>query len=122
MECWLKNKMKLDQNIGFIKNNFNRNRLGPYDLMAGSSLYCAFFCLLTSFFTGEIFTFYGYVKKYPLFSFDFLMLSLCGTFGQVFIFYTVNVFGPLVLSIVTTTRKFMSIVITIIYFNHPIGI
>jgi len=40
----------------------------------------------------------------------------------VFIFYTIANFSPLILSIVTTTRKFFTVVISIFMYNHPMNI
>lgn len=38
---------------------------------------------------------------------------------QLFIFTTVTSFGPLMCSIVTTTRKFFSILLSVVIFQHP---
>jgi solute carrier family 35 (UDP-galactose transporter), member B1 len=43
-----------------------------------------------------------------------LQFCLCGAFGQLAIFYTISSFGSLVCSLVCTTRKFFSILISVL--------
>merc|ERR1712066_420286 len=47
--------------------------------------------------------------------------SLCSAFGQSFIFYTIANFDPLVLSTITTTRKILSVLVSIIFKGHPLS-
>lgn len=47
--------------------------------------------------------------------------SLASGLGQVFIFRIVHEFGTLACSTVTTTRKFFSIVFSVLYFGHPLN-
>lgn len=41
------------------------------------------------------------------------------TVGQMFILYTVRHFPPLVLSTITTTRKFFTILFSVFFMNNP---
>ena len=45
-------------------------------------------------------------------------IGLCGTFGQVFIFLTISLFDCYLLTIITTTRKFFSVVYSNYVFGH----
>ena len=49
---------------------------------------------------------------------EVLMLALCGAVGQIFIFLTISLHDCYKLSILTTTRKCVSVVISAIAFNH----
>merc|ERR1712151_46270 len=53
-------------------------------------------------------------------SFLSLLLYLNGSaaLGQIFIFITITRFSPLVCTIVTTTRKFITILLSVLYFGH----
>uniref|UniRef100_A0A1I8F414 UAA transporter n=1 Tax=Macrostomum lignano TaxID=282301 RepID=A0A1I8F414_9PLAT len=51
---------------------------------------------------------------------DILLFSLCSALGQLFIFATVVNYGPLNCSLVTTTRKFFTILGSVILFGHPL--
>jgi len=51
---------------------------------------------------------------------NLLMIAIAGTMGQIFIYLTINRFDCFILSIVNTTRKFFSIVLSIFLFNHSL--
>lgn len=53
-------------------------------------------------------------------SFLSLLLYLNGSaaLGQIFIFVTITKFSPLVCTIITTTRKFITILLSVLYFGH----
>jgi len=46
----------------------------------------------------------------------------CSCVGQHFIFVTISMFGPLTCSIITTTRKFFTILSSVILFQHSITV
>lgn len=52
---------------------------------------------------------------------DIFLFCLCGAVGQYFIFLTINSFGSLVNTTVTTTRKFMSILISALWTGSPLS-
>ena len=47
-------------------------------------------------------------------------MTTCACVLQHFIFMTISTFGPLTCSIITTTRKFFTILSSVILFQHPI--
>ena len=50
--------------------------------------------------------------------FDCVMVGLTGSIGQVFIFFCISVFDCYLLSVITTTRKFFSVVYSNFRFGH----
>jgi len=54
--------------------------------------------------------------------FDILEFSLASAVGQIFIFYTIHEFGALMCSIITTIRKFCSILFSIFWYAHPLSL
>ncbi len=54
----------------------------------------------------------AFLLSHPKSLLDVLTFCLCGALGQLFIFLTINKFGALTLTLVTTTRKFFSILIS----------
>lgn len=52
---------------------------------------------------------------------DILLFCLCGAVGQYFIFLTINSFGSLVNTTITTTRKFVSILISALWTGSPLS-
>ncbi|KAG1701738.1 Solute carrier family 35 member B1 [Nymphon striatum] len=74
-------------------------------------------CLLVS---GEIFTFPAFVFRYNFVMYNILMFSVMSALGQLFIFLTVSEFGPLPCSIMTTTRKFFTVLGSVIIFGNTL--
>ncbi|XP_066596194.1 solute carrier family 35 member B1-like [Prorops nasuta] len=68
--------------------------------------------------SGELFKFIRFLQKYPAVIWHITTLSLSGAVGQFFIFLTVSDFGPLPCSIITTTRKFFTVLGSIWFFEN----
>lgn len=63
------------------------------------------------------------MNEISLANFDEIMLiALAGTLGQIIIYITINRFDCFLLSIVNTSRKFFSILFSILYFNHALSL
>lgn len=100
------------------KDKNKGEKSSPFDLMLAnnicgvisSSLVMSF----TYFTTGEFI-----LDQISLTNFDEIMLiALAGTIGQIIIYLTINRFDCFILSIVNTSRKFFSILISILWFGH----
>merc|ERR1712127_662213 len=50
------------------------------------------------------------------------MMAVCSAVGQLFIFYTIKRYGPLVFATIQTVRQLLSIVLSILFFGHPINL
>lgn len=72
-------------------------------------------------FTGELWEFLSFAERYPGIIYNILLFGLTSALGQSFIFMTVVYFGPLTCSIITTTRKFFTILASVILFANPIS-
>lgn len=71
--------------------------------------------------TGEGFEFVNFAVKHPELVLHLVSLSLTGALGQLFIFMMVSHFGPLPCSIVTTTRKFFTVLCSVILFGNVLS-
>lgn len=71
--------------------------------------------------SGEIFEFIPFAMRYPHVLTQLGMLAITGALGQLFIFIMVASFGPLACSIVTTTRKFFTVLCSVIFFGNPLS-
>jgi len=58
----------------------------------------------------------------PALRFDVLMFCICASVGQVIIFAVMKEFGSLLWVTVSITRKLVTIVVSVVMFNHSIGI
>lgn len=80
-------------------------------------------CIMSTYFYG--FTNIGsntnrFVLQHPMVLKDMALFCGCGIIGQLGIFYTIQEFGSLVATIVTTTRKFFSILISVIWYGNAL--
>jgi len=52
---------------------------------------------------------------------DVLIMSLSSAVGQLFIYYTIDVNGPVIFSVITVTRQLFSIAISSFTFGHVVS-
>ena len=79
---------------------------------------CLMFCIATV--KGELVPFVTYCRTTDWFLLQMAALCITGVLGQQFIFLTVLNFGPLVCSVITTTRKFFTILLSTLIFQHTL--
>lgn len=63
-----------------------------------------------------------FLREHPLAAWDILLFCLCGAVGQNFIFLTISQFGALTNTTITTTRKFVSILVSSIWSGNPLSV
>ncbi|XP_033115520.1 solute carrier family 35 member B1-like [Anneissia japonica] len=95
-------------------------KTSPYHMMFNINKWSVLFLFIICIVTGELFHFMEFVAKYPNTIVNILLFGLASALGQSFIFTTVSSFGPLTCSIITTTRKFFTILGSVILFNNPL--
>ncbi|XP_066484866.1 solute carrier family 35 member B1 isoform X3 [Tiliqua scincoides] len=93
---------------------------GSNRMMLNVNLWSTLFLGAGILFTGELWEFLSFTERYPSIIYNILLFGLTSALGQSFIFMTVVYFGPLTCSIVTTTRKFFTILASVILFANPI--
>ena len=71
--------------------------------------------------TGEMFEFLNFVQRHPDILWQMSSLSVASALGQHFIFMCVTEFGPLPCSIITTTRKFFTVLGSVLFFGNALS-
>lgn len=94
---------------------------GSNHMMLNVNLWSTLFLGAGILFTGELWEFLSFTERYPSIIYNILLFGLTSALGQSFIFMTVVYFGPLTCSIITTTRKFFTILASVILFANPIS-
>ncbi|KAK7065423.1 hypothetical protein SK128_018591 [Halocaridina rubra] len=90
-------------------------------MMLNMNLFSIGYLAIALLVTGELFTFANFVQRYPEVLKNMLVFSICSALGQFFIFLTVSEFGPLPCSIVTTTRKFFTVLGSVLFFGNNLS-
>ncbi|KAL5370240.1 UDP-galactose transporter [Cryptosporidium parvum] len=90
-------------------------------LMFYTNLFAMILCgILSLFLEGK--EPYLFISRFPSTPYYILALSLTGTCGQFFIFQSLIRFGSLYLAIITTTRKFFTVLVSVIIFGHKLSL
>lgn len=73
-------------------------------------------------FTDELATTIKFIRKYPSIISDIIIYGCSGAIGQLFIFHTLEKYGSLILITITLTRKMLTLLLSLIWFNHKLTI
>ncbi|XP_068244159.1 solute carrier family 35 member B1 [Palaemon carinicauda] len=90
-------------------------------MMLNMNLFSIAYLAVALLVTGELFTFAAFVQRFPEVLSKMMLFSICSAFGQFFIFLMVSDFGPLPCSIVTTTRKFFTVLGSVLFFGNVLS-
>ncbi|KAI5097271.1 solute carrier family 35 member B1 [Silurus meridionalis] len=93
---------------------------GANYMMLNVNLWSILMLGLAVLWTGEVWEFLSFADRYPSVIYNILLFGFTSALGQTFIFMTVVYFGPLTCSIVTTTRKFFTILGSVLLFGNII--
>ncbi|KAG4069942.1 hypothetical protein HA402_015166 [Bradysia odoriphaga] len=95
------------------------NKPAPLNFMMYMNFWSSIFLLTGVVVFGEGPKVYAFVLKHPEILKFFGVAVVVASFGQIFISSMISNFGPLALSLTTTTRKFFSVCLSVIIFgNH----
>ena len=93
----------------------------PGHMMLQMNLWSTLFLGIGIIGTGEVLSFIEFVNRYPFVLWNIFLFSIMSALGQLFIFLTVSEFGPLPCSIITTTRKFFTVLASVIFFGNALS-
>jgi UDP-galactose transporter B1 len=63
----------------------------------------------------------SFCTAHPAAAGDVALFCACGAAGQLFIFFLIRRFGSTTNTLVTTTRKFFNILLSVAWLGHPLG-
>ncbi|KAL1513902.1 hypothetical protein ABEB36_003241 [Hypothenemus hampei] len=109
----------MDGLVGAIQERIRaETKPSGLQMMLQQNGWSSIFVIIIVVLSGEIFNFIEFAKIFPQIYFYFLAVGAASAIGQLFLFSMVSEFGPLVLSIVTTTRKFFTVLGSVILFGN----
>jgi len=91
-------------------------------MMMYANLFSSGFTALGLLLNLEIVAVARFVNLNPEVALHIGMMAVCSAVGQLFIFYTIKRYGPLVFATIQTVRQLLSIVLSILFFGHPINL
>ncbi|KAK9504257.1 hypothetical protein O3M35_010632 [Rhynocoris fuscipes] len=90
--------------------------------MFNTNKWAALFLGITIIITGEGLRCLSFIQRHPSALIQMFTICTCGAIGQYFIFMCITEFGTLTCSIITTTRKFFTVLGSVIIFGHTLKI
>lgn len=112
--------LSLDGMTGAIQDRIKTDyKTKKYGMMLNLNAWSVIYLIFALVIENRIVEFIQFTVRHPAVITEMLVFSLCSAVGQNYIFKTVTTFGPLTCSIITTTRKFFTILMSIIIFQHP---
>lgn len=99
----------------------SEHKTGAYHMMLFVNVWSVLWLAIGLVVSGEGLAFLGFMERHPSILMKIVTFGIASAIGQIFIFITVTSFGPLPCSIVTTTRKFFTILGSVILFANPMN-
>ena len=91
-------------------------------MMKNMNYYACILLIIALIISGEIFTAIQFVIRHIEILYEILLFCILSAAGQYCILYTLFKFDSLVLTTITTTRKFFTILISILYYGHSLSL
>lgn len=101
-----------------MKSNYQTKSV---HMMYKMNLWSSFYLVGAILFTGEYKQFTSFISRHPNLIFDISMFAGLSALGQLFIFLTITDFGPLPCSIITTTRKFFTVLCSVFLLGNEMS-
>ncbi len=100
---------------------FKKYKMSPMQMMFGTNVFSSLFTFCSLVQTGGLVRALSFTTTHPDFLYQVFVLSMTSAIGQLFIFYTINTFGPIVFVIIMTARMIFSIVLSCIIYKHTLA-
>ena len=100
---------------------FKKHKMSAMQMMFGTNVFSSLFTFCSLVQTGGFLRSFLFMSKHPQFLSQIFVLSMTSAFGQLFIFYTINAFGPIVFVIIMTARMMFSIVLSCFIYKHTLA-
>lgn len=94
--------------------------IDQYQMMLGVNVWSMVMTGITLMQSGDGLTSLTFIMSDSTALFHMVILSITSATGQLFIFYTIKEFGPVVFTIMMTTRQIFSLIISCLLFSHPL--
>lgn len=71
--------------------------------------------------SGGLFYSFAFIQSFPAFGKDCIIMSMASAVGQIFLYFTIAEFGPLVFTTIMVTRQMVSILLSCMIYGHTIS-
>lgn len=114
-------QMKMNVKVHRKARGIEPASIQPFEMQLYTNLYMLGTAMIVAIGTGALHHGYVFCRDIPSVTIRVAQYAFCSAIGQIFVFNTVTAFDPLILSIVTTSRKFFSLIVTLIVFGYDLN-
>ncbi|XGW05951.1 hypothetical protein V3C99_016366 [Haemonchus contortus] len=108
--------------LNYQKKLFDKKpKISKYQMMMGVNVFSAILCAVSLLEQGTLFSSIDFALEHNNFFRDVFFLSLSGATGQLFIYSTIEKFGPIVFAVMMTIRQMLSILLSSFYYGHSLS-
>lgn len=97
---------------------FRSYKVSSMQMMFGVNVFSCIFTAGSLLLRGVFFSCLTFLLSHSEFAFHAVLLSICSAVGQLFIFHTIRIFGPVIFTLIMVTRQAMSIFLSCIFYHH----
>lgn len=119
-EILLLTSLTLDGLTGVSQEKMRSHGTRAHFMMMGMNLSALVVMSIGLVATGELWLAIDFCSRHPAIVPEIITFGIASAMGQNFIFITVSEFGPLMCSIMTTTRKFFTILGSVVFFGNTL--
>lgn len=101
---------------------YKQYNIDQYQMMLGVNIWSIVMTGFTLLHSGEGLTALAFIMSDADAFFHMVILSVTSATGQLFIFYTIKEFGPVIFTIMMTTRQILSLFLSCLMFSHSLGL
>lgn len=99
---------------------YQSHRLDPCQVLFGMESYSAVVSCVWVMLSGELPLIFNFLNADPAVVYYVLLLAISSAFGAYTCTLTVRQFGPAVFTLIMTSRQILSMVVSVIFFNHTV--
>ena len=100
---------------------YRQYKISPIQMMYGVNLFSSLLTFISLLQRAALIPSLLFLVSHAEFALHCFILSVCSAIGQLFIFYTIQEFGPFLFTIIMTLRQAFSILLSCLIYQHPIG-
>ncbi|XP_076312748.1 adenosine 3'-phospho 5'-phosphosulfate transporter 1 [Tachypleus tridentatus] len=97
---------------------FSTYSMSSTQMMCGVNLFSCIFTAASLLQQGGFVKSFHFMMQFPLFCMHCFLLSICSASGQMFIFYTISQFGPVIFVIMMTIRQAVAVLLSCLIYHH----
>jgi adenosine 3'-phospho 5'-phosphosulfate transporter B2 len=105
----------------YQKHVFDHYSISFLNMMFFVNLISTILTLTSLIFNGTLFECLLFMKRHRTFAMHVFATSICSSIGQLFIFSTIEEFGPVIFTIIMTMRQAFSILLSCIFYGHQLS-